>query len=351
MTTNFQGVRQSKYISPPNNKIIADLDINLNEISEIEPIIFTNLNSTNQRYSVGVLNPDDTFDFVNNFGVGGNVAQSNQGVNNFRKIGVDVSTFSDEELKSFLVNLSALMIDNGIRTNSQVTMFLSAMLANSNSFQNKEIDWSVSNQSIREVRFPETDEQFPNKPRYYGLVPIEQTNTSNLNPSGDASQNVTEEGSDIEVETLPKPLTSQPIFGVGDEEDIAYDLGEKFAEYQINDSIEAEKQKINNLIENSENVEEKRLLRKKLRQLNKDENNLYRDTKYFNIFQGDAYRFKPRGYLYIVGRKQYYKYQQNIGDNPNLASIDETAALATSLYIWKNFTYHFSQQKLSFFIQ
>ncbi len=337
MTTNFQGVRQSKFISPPNNKIIADLDINLNEISEIEPIIFTNLNSTNQRYSVGVLNPDDTFDFVNNFGVGGTVVQSNQGVSNFRQIGVDVSTFSDEELKSFLVNLSVLMNDNGIKTNSQVTMFLSAMLANSNNFQNKEIDWSVSNQSIREVRFPETDEQFPNKPRYYGLVPNEQINTSNLNPSGDATQNVTDVGSDIEVETLPKPLTSQPVFGVGDIKDIAYDLGEKFAEYQINDSIESEKQKINNLIENSENVNEKRLLRKKLKQLNKEENNLYRDTKYFNIFQGDAYRFKPRGYLYIVGRKQYYKYQQNIGDNPNLASIDETASLATSLYIWKNF--------------
>jgi len=337
MTTNFQGVRQSKFISPPNTKIIADLDINLNEISKIEPIVFTNLSPNNQKYSIGVLNPDADFDFVNNFGVGGTNEQSNQGVNNFRILGVSESTFSDDELKTFLTNLSTLMVDNGIVSNSQVTMFLSAMLDNSNNFQNKELDWSMENQIP--VRFPETDEQFPNKPRYYGLVPDQESNTSNLNPSGDATQNVTAEGSDVEVEKLPNPLTSQPIFGEGNESDIAYslDITPTLSEYQLNDSIELEKQKITNLFNNSENENEKKSLRKKLKQLKKQENSLYKDTKYFNIFEGDAYRFKPRGYLYIIGRKQYYMYQKNYGNNPNLASIDETAALSTSLYIWKNF--------------
>jgi hypothetical protein len=34
MTTNFEGVRQSKFISPPTTEITADLDIDLNEQSE-----------------------------------------------------------------------------------------------------------------------------------------------------------------------------------------------------------------------------------------------------------------------------------------------------------------------------
>ena len=43
MTTNFEGLRQSKFIAPPNTEITADLDIDLNEISEVPKIEFTNL--------------------------------------------------------------------------------------------------------------------------------------------------------------------------------------------------------------------------------------------------------------------------------------------------------------------
>ena len=37
MTTNFQGVRQSKYISKPNEDILADLNIDLNETNKLPP--------------------------------------------------------------------------------------------------------------------------------------------------------------------------------------------------------------------------------------------------------------------------------------------------------------------------
>ena len=84
-------------------------------------------------------------------------------------------------------------------------------------------------------------------------------------------KNVTAEGSDVEVEKLPNPLTSQPIFGEGNESDIAYslDITPTLSEYQLNDSIELEKQKITNLFNNSENENEKKSLRKKLKQLKK----------------------------------------------------------------------------------
>jgi hypothetical protein len=342
MTTNFQGVRQSKFISPPNKKIIADLDINLNEISEIPELVFTNLSSNDQRYSIGVLNPDEDFNFADNFGIGEN-ADPNVGVTNFRKLGVTTSTFSDDELKDFLNTLKIEMQQSGIKSNSQVTMFLTAMLDNSNNFQNKEIDWDVENPVSKYVRFPETDENFPNGARYYGLVPINSVNENSVQISLNETQligsNETNDSSNIEVEYVDPPLTSQPIFGVGSSDDIAYSLDTtpSLAEYEFNNSIEREKTKIQLLIDNSENETEKRVLKKQLEKLNKLESNLYNDTKYFNIFEGDAYRFKPRGYLFIIGRKQYYKYNKIYGNDPSLTSLDSTAALSTSIYMWKNF--------------
>ena len=37
------------------------------------------------------------------------------------------------------------------------------------------------------------------------------------------------------------------------------------------------------------------------------------ELTYYNIYKGDEYRYRPTGYLYMVGRKQYYDYYGNDG--------------------------------------
>jgi predicted chitinase len=53
-------------------------------------------------------------------------------------------------------------------------------------------------------------------------------------------------------------------------------------------------------------------INKELSKLDKEDKNQINTTKYFNIFDGDAYRFRPRGFLYIVGRKQYYQIYEDL---------------------------------------
>jgi hypothetical protein len=50
-----------------------------------------------------------------------------------------------------------------------------------------------------------------------------------------------------------------------------------------------------------------------------EDKNQITTTKYFNIFDGDAYRFRPRGFLYIVGRKQYYQIYEDFNKGGEVA--------------------------------
>jgi hypothetical protein len=291
MTTNFEGVRQSKFISPPTKEITADLDIDLNEISDVPKIEFTNLTTIS---GVGVredITPDDLFDFETNFG-------GASGLSNFRNLGV--TKYTDTELTSLIGSLTQEFKDNNIITNTQVTMLLSAMLSNSENFVNLEMPWEDPKKEEHVVRFPDSDPIASGQTRYYNSIP----------------------GKGI--------LASTPTTTSGSSENKAYELPgtpqEMLNEYQTNNNIERRKKEINKELQSLDknNVTDKVQIEQKeseLKKLEKLDSEQLTTTKYYNIFEGDAYRFRPRGFLYIIGRKQYYEIYDAFNKSGEVAII------------------------------
>jgi hypothetical protein len=310
MTTNFEGVRQSKFISPPTKEITADLDIDLNEISDVPKIEFTNRNTIS---AIGVregIEGGDNFDFVTNFG-------GITGLTNFRSLGV--TKYTDAELTSLINSLTEQFNKYEIKTNTQVTMLLSAMLSNSENFLNKEMPWDDPKKEENIVKFPDSD-PFSGQTRYY-------------KSSGNGI------------------LASIPNGTSGLDKDRAYEIpgNETLIEYQTNNNIERRKKEINielqSLDENNvtDNVQIKKL-NLELKGLEKQDSEQLTSTKYYNIFEGDAYRFRPRGFLYIVGRKQYYEIYEAFNNSGEVAitspyelSITVDGAIQASIAQWKHY--------------
>jgi predicted chitinase len=298
MSTNFEGVRQSKYITSPSKQITADLDIDLNESSETPKIEFTNLNNKNPIYSIGVLNPNDSFNFTANFTV-----------DKFKLLGV--TQFTDEDLGKFLNQFRVSLLTANIKTNSQVSMFISSVLTNSNNLLNTQMPWDIENKETYENKFPNTDLLNPGKTIYY-----DDTITSNTY------------------------LYSLPVFSAGSIDDISYNIpgNDKLKEFTINNNIENRKLEIDKKISSlNVNVPSEKLeidkLKKEKNKLIEQEENLTGTTKYYNIFEGDAYRFRPRGYLYVIGRKQYTDLFGDLGQTtPSYASIFPEL---TSIKVWQ----------------
>jgi hypothetical protein len=314
MTTNFEGVRQSKFISPPTKEITADLDIDLNEISDVPKIEFTNLTTIS---GVGVredITPDDLFDFETNFG-------GASGLSNFRNLGV--TKYTDTELTSLIGSLTQEFKDNNIITNTQVTMLLSAMLSNSENFINLEMPWDDPKKEEHVVRFPDSDPIASGQTRYYNSIP----------------------GKGI--------LASTPTTTSGSSENKAYELPgtpqEMLNEYQTNNNIERRKKEINKELQSLDknNVTDKVQIEKlesELKKLEKLDSEQLTTTKYYNIFEGDAYRFRPRGFLYIIGRKQYYEIYDAFNKSGEVAIISPyeisktvNGAIQGSIAQWKNY--------------
>ena len=314
MTTNFEGVRQSKFISPPTKEITADLDIDLNEISDVPKIEFTNLTTIS---GVGVredITPDDLFDFETNFG-------GASGLSNFRNLGV--TKYTDTELTSLIGSLTQEFKDNNIITNTQVTMLLSAMLSNSENFVNLEMPWEDPKKEEHVVRFPDSDPIASGQTRYYNSIP----------------------GKGI--------LASTPTTTSGSSENKAYELPgtpqEMLNEYQTNNNIERRKKEINKELQSLDknNVTDKVQIEQKeseLKKLEKLDSEQLTTTKYYNIFEGDAYRFRPRGFLYIIGRKQYYEIYDAFNKSGEVAIISPyeisktvNGAIQGSIAQWKNY--------------
>ena len=314
MTTNFEGVRQSKFISPPSKEITADLDIDLNEISDVPKIEFTNRNTTS---AIGVredIEGGDNFDFETNFG-------GADGLTNFRNLGV--TNYTDAELTSLINSLTEQFNKYEIKTNTQVTMLLSAMLSNSENFLNREMPWDDPKKEEHMVKFPDSDPIASGQTRYYKTTP----------------------GKGI--------LASIPNGTSGLDIDRAYEIPgtpqEMLLEYQTNNNIERKKKEIDlelkSLDEN--NVTDKVQIEKlklELINLKKLDSEQLTSTKYYNIFEGDAYRFRPRGFLYIVGRKQYYEIYEAFNKSGETAiiapyEISKTVdgAIQGSIAQWKHY--------------
>ena len=67
--------------------------------------------------------------------------------------------------------------------------------------------------------------------------------------------------------------------------------------------------------------------------------NEYSEAKYGNDFAGDAWLFRPRGYLYITGRKEYF--ESSVGKvyftTPWLEDLkDPKVAFSIAIDVWKN---------------
>ena len=313
MSTSFEGLRQSRYITSPATQITADLDVDLNESSETPKIEFTNLNNKNSLLSIGVLNPKDAFDFENN------LSNNATSIDKFKRIGV--TQFTDEVLGKLLDDTRIQLQASNIKTNSQVTMFLSAMLSNSDNLLRKEMEWDIANKETFINTFPKGDVN-EGKVKYYG-------NTSTPDSEG--------------------YLLSLPIFTGGSVNDISYNIlgNDNLKEFAENDRIENRKKEINERLPKlNVNIPtektEKEKLEKELFIISKTESSFFdkntiinKTIKYGNIFEGDAYRYKPRGYLYIIGRQQYTDILGDVGQtNPNIVSSTEVEAIGTSIKVW-----------------
>ena len=290
MTTNFQGVRQSKFISPPTDKIVAELNLDLNESSEIPKIEFTNLDNKNPLYTIGVLNPTEPFDFDTNFTL-----------EKFKLLGVNLP---DEVLQNKINIFETILTSNSATTNSQVTTFMAAVLSNSNNLTNDEMSWEVENIE----NFKVTD-----------------SNNNNLFYGGVAGT-VLVDNDPIIAEQSDSYLSSVPFFTAGTPEQRAYTPAgnEDLNEYLKNESIEIQKEDIKKKIGNTTDEKRKEELEIELKNLKEKEKNLIKTLPYYNIFKGDAWRFRPRGYLYIIGRKQY----NDIGKLGSLGQLIDNPSLA-----------------------
>ncbi|MHA2009814.1 MAG: hypothetical protein ACXADW_11000 [Candidatus Hodarchaeales archaeon] len=293
MTTSFQGVRQSSFISPPNGKITSQLDVDLTETSEIPTIEFTNLSSKSPLYSIGVNLPDEGFDF------------DNFTVSNFEQIGVSKG-MEESEINEFKTILS----ESGIVSNSQVCMFMANVFAQSDNLTNKEMPWGNGSQSKNEleIKFP-SESPLSGSTRYY--INSGQNDINSWKPITNASP--------------------------GEDKNIAYNYPSnedlKTDETAYSDILKSEKQ-INSKYLNGDITDSERI--KQLQVIEKRKSDLIKTSKYYNIYPGDAYRFRPRGYLYVIGRKQYFDWFSPDGFNdPFLLSSGSSESMKTSVIVWK----------------
>jgi hypothetical protein len=158
-------------------------------------------------------------------------------------------------------------------------------------------------------------------------------------------------------------LSSIPTSTItGNSEDIAFtikenlELKEDANSYKtILDAIKTKQSQINALITTEPNYENnKKKLESDIEKLEKQKESLFTNSPYGNIFFGDGYRFRPKGYLYVVGRKNYYDLIENFNgegkksiDNPNIAPTEEFA-IKSAVAVWKGLKDPQNKQKTAY---
>jgi hypothetical protein len=227
------------------------LKINLNDSIDIPKIEFQ---PNNSNFSIGVLNPDQRFDFGANFKIV-----------NFNNIGVTDSNITQETLDEF----AQLLDDNGI-TN---------VFTQSNFLSKKTYEWELDTTSPNKLN---------NNVLFYGNVKNPNNQNKIVKPvfTSDTTDN--------------KYYVYQPIFsGTTDRQsDLTGDNTSKLG-----------------------------------------------DKKFLNTQNGDKYFFRPFGYLYVIGRKQYVDYsggnlistiskRKSLEENNNLESL--VSSFDASIWVWQN---------------
>jgi hypothetical protein len=305
MTTNFTGVRQSKFISEPNEEILADLNLDLNETNEIPKIELINKTSGNDIYKIGVLEPQERFDF-----------DTKWNESSFKQMGVDfnyvfgLSSFGADGIRTDLNQVRLSMEGQGIYTNSQVCMFVANVMAQSNYLGNDTISWSSEDDSIKESEF-DNSTIYSGKTMFYGdnsTIPAD-------NPFKDVLS--------IPANNPKGILGSTPSYTGSGDNNVAYvSVGEAsvYEEYSILEGLS---------LKNGDPFDE-------------IESSLaFKSLKYYNIYPGDGWRFKPRGYLYITGRREYFDYSKSplgfssVFIEPYTLENNFIESFNAAMYVWK----------------
>tara|TARA_R110002020_G_scaffold209049_1_gene414918 strand:+ start:15824 stop:21127 length:5304 start_codon:yes stop_codon:yes gene_type:complete len=158
MTTNFQGVRQSKFITPPPTKITTDLNLDLDEATDIPVIEYPNLErDENDKYVIGVEKRDpNNFDF------------ELFDVDNFKKMGVDV-TYLGSDPEATIKGFATALKTAGLTTNEQVCMIMGNILTVSNNMSKLKEPIDPDPPTIH-AEFNEST-IYSGKYKYYGVNP------------------------------------------------------------------------------------------------------------------------------------------------------------------------------------
>jgi predicted chitinase len=306
MTTSFTGVRQSKFISEPNEEILADLNLDLNETNEIPKIELVNKTSNNDIWKIGVLNPQEPFKFNERWKV-----------KYFKQMGVDFNYVdgleieSDVELQNSLNSVKDEMKSKGINTNSQVCMFVANVMAQSNYLIENKDTWAseqANNESdaniIKQVKFVDTI--YKDNVRYYGdnsTIPADNPFKNILSdpantPLGILGSTPTYTGTGADNAAWVSTSGARP-----EEESDKYSV--------IANALDSE------TISTSE-------FQKQLSGLT-----------YYNIYPGDGWRFKPRGFLYVTGRREYFEYGDDYLKSPDKIVSSFLESFKAAIYVWK----------------
>ena len=269
MTTNFSGLRQSRFTTQPVTNISADVGVDFNEkLTEFKKLEFINNSNTDPIYSYGV-NPefaDQEFDF-------GNITITNLNIIGVPKEVTDTITDIDE----FIINP---LKSADINTNAEVSMFFASALSNSNNFSSPVLDFNNGNYADAQSTFPSNHPDFPNASIRYTSIPENDSayvNFTNLESKYTSYQ-----------PTLSATTTNT-----------YNNLGSYFFTGTDSRLDETKKVKIDGgygppLTAFTATADTENL-------------------KYYNIFKGDAYIYRPTGFLYMIGRKQYTDLYGDLG--------------------------------------
>jgi predicted chitinase len=310
MTTNFTGVRQSKYITKFNSKVVADLNLNLNETNEIPKLEFTNRLTTNPIWKIGVKSPQDGFEF-----------NTKWKVSKFEEMGVDFNNVkgleskTDDEIQTILDLVKKEMDAYEIVTNSQVCMFVANVMVQSNYLANEES--TLSKGDLKRAEFPKIG---PNVTIYSGATRI-YGDTTTQKP---ANYPFNDELLDTLVNNPSGILNSTPTFTAETADDIAW-VSKTSSEYEEHQTFQANRAEA---YESSQTPAEKVAAEKIFQgQLS--------GLTYYNIYPGDGWRFKPRGYLHVTGRREYFEYGDDYLKSPDKIVSSFLESFKAAMHVWK----------------
>jgi predicted chitinase len=264
-----------------------------------------------------VLDPQDQF----KFGATADEVGAKWKVSKFQEMGVDfnnvkgLKTKTDDEIQTILDTVKGQMKAYGIVTNSQVCMFVANVMVQSNYLANEES--TLSEGDLVRQEFPTTG---PNVTIYSGATRI-YGDTTTQKP---ANYPFNDELLDTRVNNPSGILNSTPTFTAETNDNIAWVSKKKpeYEEHQQFQALRAEAYKTFPTLLQKEAAE--KIFQKQLSGLT-----------YYNIYPGDGWRFKPRGYLHVTGRREYFEYGDDYLKSPDKIVSSFLESFKAAIYVWK----------------